>query len=57
MSAYDVLFESLLRPFQLMLEPAVLYINIYLALAYAIFYREHRRLLRFPALGLTKILV
>jgi DHA1 family multidrug resistance protein-like MFS transporter len=41
MSASDVLFESLLRPFQLMLEPAVLYINIYLALAYAIFYREH----------------
>jgi DHA1 family multidrug resistance protein-like MFS transporter len=38
MSAYDVAFESLLRPFQLMTEPAVLYVNVYLALAYAIFY-------------------
>ena len=40
MSAYRVLFESLLRPFQLMLEPAILYVNTYIALAYAIFYRE-----------------
>ena len=39
-SAYEVLTESLLRPFQLMLEPAVLYVNVYIALAYAIFYCE-----------------
>uniref|UniRef100_A0A8H8CE03 Major facilitator superfamily (MFS) profile domain-containing protein n=1 Tax=Psilocybe cubensis TaxID=181762 RepID=A0A8H8CE03_PSICU len=34
----EVLFESLLRPFQLMIEPAVLYANVYLGLTYAIFY-------------------
>jgi DHA1 family multidrug resistance protein-like MFS transporter len=39
MKGSEVLFESLLRPFQLMLEPAVMYVNIYIALAYAIFYR------------------
>ncbi|PPQ86530.1 hypothetical protein CVT25_007181 [Psilocybe cyanescens] len=38
MKSSDVLFEALLRPFQLMIEPAVLYANIYLGLAYAIFY-------------------
>jgi DHA1 family multidrug resistance protein-like MFS transporter len=45
MSASAILFESLLRPFQLMLEPAVLYVNIYIALAYAIFYCEYHSLL------------
>ncbi|KAH9476585.1 Caffeine resistance protein 5 [Psilocybe cubensis] len=38
MKPSDVLFEALLRPFQLMIEPAVLYANVYLGLAYAIFY-------------------
>jgi DHA1 family multidrug resistance protein-like MFS transporter len=47
MSASDILFESLLRPFQLMLEPAVLFVNIYIALAYAIFYCECPSLLSF----------
>jgi DHA1 family multidrug resistance protein-like MFS transporter len=43
MSAYVVAVESLLRLFQLMTEPVVLYVNVYLALAYAIFYRELSR--------------
>lgn len=30
--------EYLIRPFQLMLEPAILFINIYIGLAYAVFY-------------------
>ncbi|KAH8927002.1 MFS general substrate transporter [Atractiella rhizophila] len=34
----DVLYEALVRPFQLALEPAVLFINVYIALAYSIFY-------------------
>ncbi|PPQ87955.1 hypothetical protein CVT25_001140 [Psilocybe cyanescens] len=38
MTGSDVVFETLLRPFQLMMEPAVFYVNVYLALAYAIFY-------------------
>ncbi|KAF5314820.1 hypothetical protein D9619_007394 [Psilocybe cf. subviscida] len=38
MESSEILFEALLRPFQLMLEPAVFYANLYLALAYAIFY-------------------
>ncbi|KAH8925288.1 MFS general substrate transporter [Atractiella rhizophila] len=37
-SAKDVLYETLIRPFQLALEPAVLFINVYLALVYAIFF-------------------
>ncbi|KAH9477538.1 Caffeine resistance protein 5 [Psilocybe cubensis] len=38
MKTSEVLFEALLRPIQLMFEPAVLYANIYIGLAYAIFY-------------------
>lgn len=38
MESSEILFEALLRPFQLMSEPAVFYANLYLALAYAIFY-------------------
>ncbi|KAH9477360.1 Caffeine resistance protein 5 [Psilocybe cubensis] len=34
----QVLYESLLRPFQLMTEPVVLYLNLYISLGYAIFY-------------------
>ncbi|KAH8920821.1 MFS general substrate transporter [Atractiella rhizophila] len=37
-SPKDVLYEALIRPFQLTLEPAVLFVNIYLALAYSLFY-------------------
>ncbi|KAG9005774.1 hypothetical protein FRB94_001186 [Tulasnella sp. JGI-2019a] len=38
MSTSAVMKEYLVRPFQLMLEPAVLFLNIYLGLAYSIFY-------------------
>ncbi|KAG9005773.1 hypothetical protein FRB94_001185 [Tulasnella sp. JGI-2019a] len=38
MSRSAIMKEYLVRPFQLMLEPAVLFLNIYLGLAYAIFY-------------------
>ncbi|KAH9478397.1 Caffeine resistance protein 5 [Psilocybe cubensis] len=34
----SIIFESLLRPFQLMTEPVILYLNLYIALGYAIFY-------------------
>ncbi|PPQ80578.1 hypothetical protein CVT25_001612 [Psilocybe cyanescens] len=33
-----ILVESLLRPFQLMTEPVILYLDLYIALGYAIFY-------------------
>jgi hypothetical protein len=35
-----VLGESLSRPLRLMMEPVVFYVNLYIALAYGIFYRE-----------------
>jgi hypothetical protein len=35
-----VLGESLLRPLRLMMEPVVLYVNLYTALAYGVLYRE-----------------
>jgi len=40
MDAYEVLFESLWRPFQLMMEPVILYVDIYIAIGYATFYCE-----------------
>lgn len=40
MKSSEVLTTALVRPFQLMLEPVVFYVNLYLALAYAIFYCE-----------------
>lgn len=40
MKGPEVLTTALVRPFQLMLEPVVFYVNLYLALAYAIFYCE-----------------
>lgn len=41
LSASSIIFESLLRPFQLMTEPVILYLNLYIALGYAIFYCKH----------------
>ncbi|KAG8984673.1 hypothetical protein FRB94_004566 [Tulasnella sp. JGI-2019a] len=38
MSTSAVMKEYLIRPFQLMLEPVVLFLNLYLGLAYSIFY-------------------
>jgi MFS transporter, DHA1 family, multidrug resistance protein len=38
LSPRAVLTEALWRPFQLSIEPAVLFINLYIALTYAIFY-------------------
>lgn len=38
LSPSSIIFESLLRPFQLMTEPVILYLNLYIALGYAIFY-------------------
>ncbi|KAH8917183.1 MFS general substrate transporter [Atractiella rhizophila] len=38
LSTTDILFDNLVRPFVLLLEPAVLFINIYIALLYSIFY-------------------
>lgn len=38
MTASAVAAEYLIRPFQLMLEPSVLFINCYVGLAYAVFY-------------------
>ncbi|KAH8917019.1 MFS general substrate transporter, partial [Atractiella rhizophila] len=34
----EIASEALLKPFQLMMEPAVLFINVYLGLTYSIFY-------------------
>jgi len=38
MTASAVIREALIRPFQLMVEPAVLFLNLYIGFAYAIFY-------------------
>jgi DHA1 family multidrug resistance protein-like MFS transporter len=38
MTTKAIAWESLVRPFQLMIEPAVFFINLYVGFAYAIFY-------------------
>ncbi|KAF5325519.1 hypothetical protein D9619_009703 [Psilocybe cf. subviscida] len=38
MHTSEVLFESLWRPFQLMMEPVIFYVDIYIAIGYATFY-------------------
>lgn len=40
-----ILVESLLRPFQLMTEPVILYLDLYIALGYAIFYCKNPQFL------------
>jgi DHA1 family multidrug resistance protein-like MFS transporter len=40
METSEVLFESLWRPFQLMMEPVIFYVDIYIAIGYATFYCE-----------------
>jgi DHA1 family multidrug resistance protein-like MFS transporter len=34
----DVLTESLVRPFQMLLEPEIAYLDLYVAVVYSIFY-------------------
>lgn len=44
----QVLYDSLLRPFQLMTEPVILYLNLYISLGYAIFYCKYSLSSSFP---------